>query len=81
MNLLFFLFRIYEIILVIRIIMSWINIDPSHPFSRWILKITEPVLQPIRRLLPANQIGIDFSPIIVFLLLWFIRSFLIQLMY
>jgi YggT family protein len=76
MELIFILIRLYEIVLIIRIIMSWINADTRHPFSRWILTITEPVLQPIRRMLPTNQIGIDFSPIIVFLLLWFLQSLL-----
>jgi YggT family protein len=49
--------------------MSWIRPDPYHPFVRFIYKITEPVLEPIRRILPTGGIGLDLSPLIVFLLL------------
>ncbi|MFW5960646.1 MAG: YggT family protein [Chitinivibrionales bacterium] len=67
---------IYEVIILIRVFMSWINPDPSHPFVYWISKITDPVLEPVRRLLPSNSMGFDFSPIIVMILLEFLKSIL-----
>ncbi len=68
--------RLYEIVLIIRILMSWIRPDPSNMFVYYVHRITDPVLDPVRRMLPLSGMGIDFSPIIVFLLLGFIaRAF------
>ena len=68
-EMLLWLIRLYEIILVVRILMSWINPDPRHPIVQWVHRLTDPVLEPIRRILPTQGMGIDFSPIVVFLLL------------
>lgn len=68
------LLGIYEIILIARVFMSWVQPDPYHPIVRWVYMLTEPILEPIRRLLPSS--GIDFSPLIVFLLIGVIRRML-----
>jgi YggT family protein len=74
MMILFYAIRIYEVILIIRIFMSWMRPDPYHPFVQWIYRLTDPVLDPIRRMLPLNFGGFDFSPIIVFLLLGLLKG-------
>ncbi len=48
--------------------MSWVQIDPYSPLARTIYDLTEPVLAPVRNLLPPAS-GLDFSPIIVIILL------------
>ena len=77
-------FRIYYIILLARVLLSWIRPNIVDPNWRQVLKIiydvTEPVLGPIRRLLPMRSIGIDFSPVIAFLILNFLQSFIIKLL-
>ena len=65
------IFRIYETIIVIRVLLSWINVDEYHPVVRWIHRLTEPLLEPLRRLLPAERIGMDFSPLLLLLILEF----------
>lgn len=61
------LLQLYSIVLLIRVLITWIpNLDYSNPIVRFLFNITEPVLQPIRNVLPPMS-GIDFSPIIVFL--------------
>lgn len=77
MQLIYTIIRIYEVILIVRIFMSWVRPDPSHLIVQWIYRITEPVLAPIRRILPTNRMGIDFSPIVVFLLLYILKQVLI----
>jgi YggT family protein len=62
---------IYLVVLFARVILSWIRL-PYNPIVPVIYKITEPVLGPIRRKLPMTW-GIDFSPMVVFLLLFAIR--------
>lgn len=69
LQLLLFAVRMYELAILVRVVISWVQADPYNPFVRWVRRITEPVLEPIRRLLPTNSIGIDFSPLIVLLVL------------
>ncbi len=66
---------LYKIILLVRIILSWIPHNPHNSAVTFLYKITEPVLEPVRRIIPSIG-GIDISPIIVFVGLSFIqRSF------
>lgn len=73
MQVLYYIVSFYEAILLVRIIMSWIQSDPNWPVVQWINALTEPVLEPVRRLLPLNRWGIDFSPIVVFLVIDFLK--------
>ncbi|MDF1591530.1 MAG: YggT family protein [Desulfobacterales bacterium] len=65
-------------IVVARAVLSWVNPDPFNPIVRFIHNITEPVLYRIRTFLPASFGGIDFSPIIVFLGVIFLRTFVVS---
>lgn len=76
MIILFYLIRLYELVLIVRIFMSWMRPDPYHPVVQWIRRLTDPVLEPVRRMLPTNAMGIDFSPLIVFILLDFLKRIL-----
>ena len=67
---------IYYWMILIRALLSWVSPDPFNPIVQFLERATEPVLAPIRRLLP--HMGIDISPIIAFLILMFLRSFLVQ---
>ncbi|MBU1871916.1 MAG: YggT family protein [Candidatus Omnitrophica bacterium] len=78
--------RVLEIILtimywliLIRALISWVNPDPHNPVVQFLYKTTEPILCPIRKLLPMDfRFGVDISPIIAFLAIWFLRSFLVK---
>ena len=65
-------------VLVARAVVSWVNADPYNPIVRFLIAVTEPVLRPIRSRLPLNMGGIDFSPMLVFVAIIFLRSFLVQ---
>jgi YggT family protein len=69
---------VYMWIIVIRAVLSWINPDPYNPIVRFIHQVTEPVMAPIRRLIPLRGMGIDFSPIIILLVIVFLQSFLVK---
>ena len=83
LNLISEIANIYMIVLIASVVMSWllafdvINRRNRFVFTLWdtFNKVTEPVLGPIRRLLP-NLGGIDISPVIVLLALMFLRDFL-----
>ena len=66
---------LYMWIVVARAVLSWVNPDPYNAIVRFINAVTEPVLYQIRSRLPVIFGGIDFSPIIVFLGVIFLRTF------
>ncbi len=71
---------LYMWLIIIRAIISWVNPDPYNPIIRFLYSVTEPVLYQVRRLIPMKGIGIDFSPIIVILVIVFLQSFLVRTM-
>jgi YggT family protein len=68
---------IYLWIIVARAVLSWVNPDPYNPIVRFIHNVTEPVLYPIRRRLPVSYAGMEFSPIVVFLVILFLNNWLV----
>ncbi len=72
------LLSFYKWLLIARVVISWVNADPYNPIVRGIVSITEPVLYRIRRSLPVLAGGIDFSPIIAFMGIYFLEIFLVQ---
>jgi YggT family protein len=72
---------IFMWVVVARAVLSWVNPDPYNPIVRFIHNVTEPVLYQIRRRLPVNFGGIDLSPIVVFLIIIFLRKFLVASLY
>jgi len=69
---------IFMWIVIARAILSWVNPDPYNPIVRFIHNVTEPVLYRIRAFIPVSFGGIDFSPIIVFLAVIFLRTFVVS---
>ncbi|TAN39114.1 MAG: YggT family protein [Nitrospirae bacterium] len=72
------LLDIYKWIIIGAALISWVNPDPYNPIVRFLYKVTEPVLRPIRRMIGHRLGPIDISPIIVILGIIFIQSFLIR---
>jgi len=67
--LIYYALLIFELLILARVLMSWLpGLDRSHPIARFLFDVTEPVLKPIRDLMP-NTGGFDFSPLIVFLII------------
>jgi len=69
---------IYMWIIIGRAIISWVNPDPYNTIVRFLYNVTEPVLYNIRRRLPVNFGGFDFSPIIVILAIIFFQTFVVD---
>ncbi|MFP4028107.1 MAG: YggT family protein [Candidatus Brocadiia bacterium] len=67
---------LYSLVLLVRVIFTWL--PPRHrqnEFYEFMRSITEPVLRPIRRILPTSQ-RIDFSPLVLLLLLRLVANLL-----
>ena len=72
---------IFMWIVIARAILSWVSPDPYNPIVRFIHNVTEPVLYQVRKRIPLNFGGIDFSPIIILLAVIFLQQFVVQSIY
>jgi YggT family protein len=68
---------IYWWIVVASAVLSWVNPDPYNPVVRFLRAVTEPVMYRIRRVVPLIFGGIDFTPLVVLLLIQFLQMFLV----
>jgi len=64
------------IVVIARAVLSWVSPDPYNPVVRIINQMSEPLLFPIRRRVPYIS-GIDFSPMIVLLIIMFLDNFMV----
>ncbi len=67
---------IYMWMIIISALISWVNPDPYNPIVRFLHSVTDPVLSPIRRRLGFSM-GLDISPMIVILVIMFIKYFIV----
>ena len=81
MTVVFALLNIIKWLVIIAAVISWLNPDPRNPIVQFLYKTTEPLLRPFRRLLPPGRTGgIDFSPLVLILLIVFIEAVLSRLL-
>lgn len=66
---------LYSLVVLAAVVMSWARVDRKHPLAEIVYSLTEPILAPIRQLLPAVG-GLDFSPMVVLLALRALRGLL-----
>ena len=67
----------YMWLIIVRALLSWVNPDPWNPVVQFLTRVTEPVLAPIRRRLPTWRMGIDLSPLVAILAIYFVQWFLV----
>ncbi|MEW6272227.1 MAG: YggT family protein [Thermodesulfobacteriota bacterium] len=72
---------IYWWIIIASAILSWVNPDPYNPIVRFLRGATEPVMYRVRRVVPLYFGGIDFTPLVVLLLIAFLQNFLVRTLY
>ncbi len=68
----------FVILILARVVISWINLDYYHPVRRTVMNLTEPILEPLRRIIPPVG-GLDFTPFLLLILAGLLRTALIQL--
>jgi YggT family protein len=71
---------LYMYVVIGRVIVSWLNVDPYHPIVQFLRKITDPALYRIRKYMPVMG-GLDFSPIVLIFGLYFLNIFLVKTLY
>jgi len=72
-------FTLLKVAIVVRVISSWLPISPYSKWVHWSYRISEPMLAPLRRVVPSLG-GLDITPILAYILLNIIESFLFRLM-
>lgn len=80
-NLVSLVLSVYIWIIIARALISWVSPDPFNPVVRFLHRATEPVLRPVRRRLPVTQMGLDLSPMIVIVAIYFLQQFLVPVLY
>ena len=79
------LIQVYEFLLLIRVLLSWINVDPyrpviDHPVVDILQRTTDPVLAPLRRLIPPIGGAVDISPVVALIILEVLRRILVSVL-
>jgi YggT family protein len=76
----FAILTVIQWLVIIAAVISWVNPDPRNPIVQFLYRTTEPILRPFRKILPPQRTGgIDLSPILVILLILFLKVFLSNL--
>ena len=73
---------IFFLLLMVRMFASFMpNVSPSHPIMRFVYNTTEPILAPFRAILPTNNIGLDFSPLLALISINLVVDLLTRALY
>ncbi len=76
-----FILTLANWLVIIRALISWVNPDPYNPIVQFLYRMTEPILAPFRRLLPTYTLGLDISPILALVFIWFLKLFVIRTLF
>lgn len=74
------IFTLYSFAIIARSLLPWFRVDPYHPAVQFLIRITEPLLAPIRRSIPSIG-GLDFSPMVALLIVWALEVLLQRLLW
>ena len=68
---------LYVWVLIIRVLISWVSPDPSNPIVQFLVAVTDPVLVPLRRIIPPLGM-FDLSPLVAILAIQALQHFLVR---
>ncbi len=73
-NFIGWILNMYSWVIIIAALMTWVNPDPRNQIVIFLRRVTEPVLEPVRRMLPPWKTGgLDLSPLIVLVAIQFVE--------
>jgi len=75
-----FVFGLLNLVILLRVLFSWINPAPGNRLVRLIYQITDPILEPLRRYIPPLA-GMDITPIVAVVILGLVRSVVLSLLF
>lgn len=71
-------FGLLSLALIVRVLSSWIRVSPYSKWVRWSFVLSEPILRPLRQIIPSLGM-IDITPIVAYILLGLLQSFVMRL--
>jgi len=77
-NLVHLVIRVLILVIVVQALLSWV-MDLDHPVRQFVDRLVNPFLEPIRRLMPPTSRGVDFSPLVLILILYLLDFLLTRL--
>jgi YggT family protein len=76
------LLNLYSWVVIAAALITWVSPDPRNPIVRFLRTVTEPVLRPVRQLLPPWKTGgLDLSPLIVLIAIQFVERVILPSLY
>jgi len=76
------LLDLYSWVIIAAALITWVSPDPRNPIVVFLRRATEPVLEPVRRLLPPwRTAGLDLSPVIVLIAIQFVQRVVLPSLY
>lgn len=81
-NLVVFVLYLYTWVIIIRAVVSWTRPNPGQPMIQLLFTVTEPILKPLRTIVPPAKLGgIDLSPILAIVVIQVVRYLLLATLY
>jgi YggT family protein len=74
------IFRAVDLLILLRVLFSWINLGPGNDLVRLVYQLTEPILAPLRRYIPPFG-GLDITPMVALMLLELVKRLLIDVLF
>ena len=68
------IFAVFQLAIIVRVVISWVRVRPGSWIARWSFKLTEPMLRPLRQVVPTFG-TVDITPIIAWFLLSLLETF------
>lgn len=73
------IFTLYSIAIILRVLLSWLQVSYYHPVAHFLYRITEPLLAPLRRYISPMG-GLDFTPMVALIILWIVERLLVMVL-
>ena len=81
-NFIGWLLSLYSWVIIAAALITWVSPDPRNPVVQFLFRVTEPVLRPVRQLLPPWKTGgLDLSPLIVLIAIQFVERVILPALY
>lgn len=81
-NFIGWLLSLYSWVIIAAALITWVSPDPRNPVVQFLFRVTEPVLRPVRQLLPPWKTGgLDLSPLIVLIAIQFVERVILPSLY
>lgn len=66
--------QIYSLLIIIRAVLSWMRVDPRNQLVHILNAVTDPILNPIQRVIPPIGGTLDISPVVAILLVQLLKE-------